>query len=76
MTAPHEEAAEPVKETVDHVEEHSAPPATEHHTVSRAEYDGLKEVVDGLIAKVDHLAPVTERDQTPTKKPWTHMGSR
>lgn len=73
---PQETATEPVKDTVDHVEQHT-PPAQEHPShVSREEFDGLKGVLDGLIAKVDHLAPVTERDQVPGKKPWTHMGSR
>ena len=73
--APHETAAAPVDEAVEHVETHAAP---EHHAqVSRDEFDSLKSTLDGLIAKVDHIAPpATERDQTPTKRPWTHMGSR
>lgn len=73
---PQETATEPVKDTVAHVEQSSPETHTPEGHVSREEFDGLKGVLDGLIAKVDHLAPVTERDQVPGKKPWTHMGSR
>lgn len=49
------------------------PPTPTPSTTPMDRLDKLEGVVDGLITLVEKILP---NDDQPTKKPWTHIGSR